>query len=163
MLRSDVPDVMKLEKRVCSLPWNANAYITEIGNPSAKYLIAKQDNGALVGYGGVWVVMDEMHITTLAVDPTHRGAKVGERLLIELIFAGIERGAARATLEVREGNTAARNLYRKYGYADVAMRKRYYSDNGENAMIMWAEEINSKAFMDMMRLRLGEIERLHGA
>lgn len=163
MMRSDVPDVMHLEHRVCSMPWNANAYITEIGNPNAKYLIAKRDDGRIVGYGGVWVVMDEMHVTTLAVDQDYRGLGIGERLLIELMFAGMDRGATRATLEVREGNIAARGLYRKYGFADVAMRKKYYSDNGENAMIMWAEAITSQDFIDHLSSHLREIENIHGA
>jgi ribosomal-protein-alanine N-acetyltransferase len=163
MMRSDIPDVMRLEKQVCNLPWNANAYLTEIGNPNAKYLITKFRNGDLVGYGGVWVVMDEMHITTLAVDPIHRGNKIAERLMIHLIFAGIERGATRATLEVREGNTAARNLYHKFEFEDVAMRKKYYSDNNENAIIMWAEEIDSERFTSKLSNRLREIEALHGS
>ena len=161
MQRSDVPDVMSLERRCYTLPWSASAYITEIGNSNARYLIAKQADESLVGYGGVWVVMDEMHITTLAVDPEMRGRRVGERLLINLINEGRKLGAERATLEVREHNYVAHRLYVKYGFADVAMRKAYYSDNRENAIIMWAEQIDSLEYRAVLDSSLRHIEALH--
>ncbi len=161
MQRSDVPDVMSLERRCYTLPWSASAYITEIGNSNARYLIAKQADGSLIGYGGVWVVMDEMHITTLAVDPELRGRRVGERLLINLMIEGNKLGAERATLEVREHNFVAHRLYVKYGFGDVAMRKAYYSDNRENAIIMWAEKIDAPDYRAMLNSALREIEVLH--
>ncbi len=162
MRTCDVPDILKLEKRCYSLPWSASAYVTEVGNPSAQYLIAKTSDGALVGYGGVWVVMDEMHITTLAVDPLLRGKRVGERMLIELMLEGMKRGAVRATLEVRQNNVVAHSLYLKYGFKDIAIRKNYYSDNSENAIIMWAEEIDSPANVQKLRQNLRQIEVIHG-
>lgn len=162
MQLSDISDVMHLEKRCYTLPWSANAYATEIGNPSAQYLIARNAAGEMIGYGGVWVVMDEMHITTLAVDPAVRGRKIGERLLIQLIFEGSKRGAERATLEVRQRNHVAHNLYLKYGFGDVHVRKAYYSDNNENAIIMWAENINALDYRTLLFANLREIEREHG-
>jgi [ribosomal protein S18]-alanine N-acetyltransferase len=162
MCNADVPDVMSLEKRCYSLPWSSNAYITEIGNPNAHYLVAKLGNGLLIGYGGVWVVMDEMHITTLAVEPVMRGRRIGERMLIRLLQEGMKRGAVRATLEVRQRNEVAHNLYLKYGFKDVAIRRAYYSDNGENAVIMWAEDVVAPTNTTMLRRNLRQLELLHG-
>ncbi|MGO8670402.1 MAG: ribosomal protein S18-alanine N-acetyltransferase, partial [Capsulimonadaceae bacterium] len=127
----DIEHVSRLERRCYSLPWSSSAYVTEVGNPSAYYTVARTDRGIIVGYAGMWTIMDEAHITTIAVDPEFRGLKIGERLLIDLLDEGMRLGARRASLEVRERNTVAHNLYIKYGFVDVAMRKNYYSDTGE--------------------------------
>ena len=107
------------------LPWSSSAYVTEVGNPNAYYTVALLPDGPIVGYCGMWVIMDELHMTTIAVDPSVRGLKIGERLLLDMIEEGIMRGAERATLEVRERNMVAHNLYVKYGFEDVAIRKNY--------------------------------------
>lgn len=151
MRPSDIEAVSKLERRCYSLPWSSGAYVTELGNSNAYYAVAKSCSGAVLGYGGIWVIMDEMHVTTLAVDPALRGRKIGERLLIVLIEEGIRRGATRATLEVRQSNLIAQNLYYKYGFRDVASRKSYYSDNGENAIIMWAEDLSSDTYLQVLQ------------
>ena len=150
MRHSDIEAVTRLEQVCQPLPWSANAYTTELNNPNAYYAVAKTDEGELAGYGGIWVVMDEMHVTNIATNPTLRGRRIGERLLIVLIRAGIERGAHRATLEVRESNIVAHNLYLKYGFADVATRRQYYSDNRENAIIMWAEDLMGPAYQEKL-------------
>jgi ribosomal-protein-alanine N-acetyltransferase len=146
----DVEHVSRVERRCYTLTWSSSAYITEIGNPSAYYTVAKDETDAVVGYAGMWVIMDEIHITTIAVDPVQRGRKVGERLLYDLLEEGMSRGGERATLEVRERNTVAHNLYLKYGFEDVAVRKRYYSDNNENAIIMWANNMLSGPYQAML-------------
>ena len=99
----------------------------------------------------MWVIMDEAHFTNIAVDPTARGRKVGERLLIGLLEYGVEHGTERATLEVRERNTIARNLYRKHKFGDVAVRKNYYSDNQENAIIMWLNDMATPEYREHLR------------
>ena len=158
MRMEDIEHVSRLERRCYTLPWSSSAYATEVGNPNACYLVAKDAEGVLIGYAGMWVIMDEMHITTIAVDPSRRGQKIGERLLVALLEQGLTRDAVRATLEVRERNAAAHGLYVKYGFEDVAIRKNYYSDNGENAIIMWANDLLSPEyqalFLDHKR-RLG--------
>jgi ribosomal-protein-alanine N-acetyltransferase len=151
MRHSDIEVVTRLERICQPLPWSANAYITELNNPNAYYAVAKTEEGELAGYGGIWVVMDEMHITNLATNPDLRGRRIGERLLIFLIRAGIARGARRATLEVRESNIVAHSLYVKYGFEDVAMRRQYYSDNRENARIMSAEDIAEGPYLDKLQ------------
>jgi ribosomal-protein-alanine N-acetyltransferase len=145
MRGTDIEQVSRVERRSFPTPWSTQAYVTEIANPSACYLVAALGERAetVVGYGGTWVIMDEAHITTLGVDPTVRGRKIGERLLCELLVAARRLGATRATLEVRESNTAAKNLYAKYGFAWVAQRKGYYTDNNENADILWINDMTT--------------------
>ena len=150
MRLEDIEHVSRLERRCYTLPWSSSAYVTEVGNPSAYYTVATERDNTILGYAGMWVIMDELHITTIAVDPVQRGRKIGERLLMDLTEEGIARGADRATLEVRERNTVAHNLYLKYGFEDVAVRKNYYSDNGENALIMWANDLTSHAYQAML-------------
>lgn len=151
MRLEDIEHVSRLERRCYTLPWSSSAYVTEVGNPSAYYTVATELDGTVIGYAGMWVIMDESHITTIAVDPVKRGRKIGERLLLDLLEEGMARGADRATLEVRERNTVAHNLYLKYAFEDVAVRKNYYSDNSENAIIMWANDLFSPAYQAMLR------------
>lgn len=140
MRGSDIEAVSRIERHSFPTPWNTQAYVTEIANPSACYLVAVWGD-RVVGYGGTWVIMDEAHITTIAVAPECRGYKIGERLLSELLVQAQRKGATRATLEVREGNEVAQRLYDKYGFDRVSVRKGYYSDNRENALIMWINDM----------------------
>src|SRR5439155_3578881 len=103
MGHADVDAVSAIERRSYAIPWHENAYHTELSNRSAVYFVARLD-GKVVGYGGMWVIMDEAHITTLAVDPAYQGRKIGERILIVLMEEAVLQGASRATLEVRERN-----------------------------------------------------------
>lgn len=146
----DIEYVSRLERRCYTLPWSSSAYVTEVGNSNAYYTVAVLPDGTIAGYAGMWVIMDELHMTTIAVDPSVRGLKIGERLLLDTIREGVRRGAERATLEVRERNTVAHNLYVKYGFEDVAVRKNYYSDNGENAIIMWANDLTQPPYQAML-------------
>src|SRR5205807_7845777 len=106
---------------------------------------------------GMWVIMDEGHITTIAVDPQLRGRRIGERLMHGMLEEAIYRGATRATLEVREHNVVAQNLYRKYGFREAAIRKNYYTDNQENAIIMWADDIHDPAYARRLRQLRNEL------
>jgi ribosomal-protein-alanine N-acetyltransferase len=101
---------------------------------------------SIVGYAGIWVMTDEAHITTIASHPDVRGMGVGEFLLVALIHRGIEVGARWMTLEVRASNSVAQNLYRKYTFKEMGVRRRYYSDNGEDALVMWTDAMDSESF-----------------
>jgi ribosomal-protein-alanine N-acetyltransferase len=160
MRRSDVEAVGRIERRSYPTPWQEHAYHTEINNRSACYLVARL-GGEVVGYGGMWVVMDEAHITTLAVDPEHRGKKIGERLLQGLLEEAVLMGATRAALEVRERNVIAQRLYRKYEFREAAIRKNYYSDNHENALVMWVDEIHTDRYRRRLRELKEEIYRVY--
>jgi len=142
MLNSDIEIVSKIERQSFTTFWSTQAYVTELTNPSAVYLVATL-NDRVVGYGGLWVIMDEAHITTIAVESNLRGRKIGERLLAEMLAAALKQGATRATLEVRETNEVAKRLYEKYGFTWVAIRRGYYSDNNENADILWVNDMTT--------------------
>jgi ribosomal-protein-alanine N-acetyltransferase len=118
-------------------------------------VVARADD-QIVGFAGLWVMVDEAHVTTFAVDPRWRRRGVGERMLLALLDLSISRRAREATLEVRLSNFPARKLYEKYGFRPVGIRPRYYSDNGEDALIMTTEPLASPA----MRER---VERLRAA
>lgn len=150
MRRPDLEAVHRIDKRCFPSPWLSSAYLTELSNRSACYLVARLGQ-EVVGYGGHWVIMDEAHITTLAVDPAYQGRKIGERLLLALMEEAVLLGASRATLEVRESNRAAQRLYTKYGFYAAAIRKNYYTDNGENAVVMWADDIHTPTYQERLR------------
>jgi [ribosomal protein S18]-alanine N-acetyltransferase len=101
---------------------------------------------SIVGYAGIWIMTDEAHITTIASHPEVRGRGVGEFLLVALIHRAIEIGARWMTLEVRASNAVAQNLYRKYTFKEMGVRRRYYSDNGEDALVMWTDALDSESF-----------------
>jgi ribosomal-protein-alanine N-acetyltransferase len=103
---------------------------------------------ALVGFAGMWTMMDEAHITTIGVGAAHRGRHVGELLLVGLIDEAMRRNANWITLEVRVSNLTAQSLYHKYGFTQYGVRKRYYSDNGEDAYIMWSPALRSPEFKE---------------
>ena len=110
-------------------------------------------DGRIVGYAGIWLMVDEAHVTTFAVDPDFRRRSIGERLLLAMLDVAIEKGAREATLEVRLSNLAARRLYEKYGFRPVGLRPRYYSDDNEDALIMTTEPLGEPA----MQARLARL------
>lgn len=115
----------------------------------------------LVGYAGLWLMVDEAHVTTIGVHPDHRGHGSGELLFLGLTDIARQMRAIRMTLEVRVSNTGAQALYRKYGLENAGVRKRYYSDNGEDAYIMWSEPLASSQFLERLaKLRAELAERM---
>ena len=114
---------------------------------------------SIVGYAGIWVMTDEAHVTTIASHPEMRGRGVGELLLVALIHRSLEIGARWMTLEVRASNSVAQNLYRKYTFKEMGVRRRYYSDNGEDALVMWTDALDSDGFLSVLdknERKLGE-------
>jgi ribosomal-protein-alanine N-acetyltransferase len=105
---------------------------------------------SIVGYAGLWLMTDESHITTIAVDPDSQGNGIGELLLFALIDRSQQIGARWLTLEVRVSNTGAQKLYEKYTFKEMGLRRRYYSDNGEDALVMWTDPIESDIFQSTL-------------
>lgn len=139
MTLEDIPAVMVIEHDAFTLPWTEEAFRNELThNHFARYMMMEW-NGEPVGYAGMWTVIDEAHVTNIAVLSPYRGRKWGERLLLELMKTASQLGMKRMTLEVRVSNRVAQNLYMKMGFEPAGLRKGYYSDNQEDAMIMWAE------------------------
>ncbi|WP_044477358.1 ribosomal protein S18-alanine N-acetyltransferase [Paenibacillus antibioticophila] len=139
MTLEDIPDIMIIEHESFTLPWSEEAFRNELTmNHFAKYLVMELD-GKPVAYAGMWTIVDEAHITNIAVRTAHRGQGLGEALLLQLIQLAMEYRIERMTLEVRESNLVAQALYRKLGFEPAGIRKAYYSDNQEDAVIMWCE------------------------
>ena len=182
----DIPTVMGIEEAVFPTPWAASSFRYEVSsNPYSHYLVARLRNRpnkerlapirevlrrligsqeldwSLAGYGGFWLMVDEAHVSTLAVRPDLRGRGIGELLLVSLIDRAVECHATVATLEVRVSNLAAQELYEKHGFVKVGRRKGYYSDTREDALIMTAGPLTSAPFQArFQRLKAALREKL---
>ena len=138
MSMAHIDDVVLLEKLCFSSPWTKNMLQGELENSAAHYIVCIAEN-KVIGYGGFWYTPGGADITNVAVHPEYRRMGFGEKLLKHMINLSSELGADNMTLEVRASNEAARTLYEKYGFKSVGVRKRYYADNGEDAIIMIKE------------------------
>jgi ribosomal-protein-alanine N-acetyltransferase len=156
MTPADIRAVMRIEAQSFSTSWPTSAFVSELSDNRLAYYFVGRQGGEIVAYGGLWVILEDSHITTIAVHPEHRGRKYGEELLRHLLRETIERGASWITLEARASNVIAQNLYRKYGFGTIATRRAYYSDNGENAVVMWAGNLRGELY----RTRLLRLETL---
>jgi ribosomal-protein-alanine N-acetyltransferase len=151
MQLDDLPAVHQIERASFTSPWPEHAYRSELAsNRLAHYLVAKVGD-RIVGYGGMWLMVDEAHITTFAIHPAWRRQRIGERLLLAFLDLAIDRGAQEATLEVRLSNLPARRLYEKYGFRPVGLRPRYYSDDSEDALIMTTEALTEPAMRERIQ------------
>lgn len=158
MTLDDVKGVQEVEQASFPVPWPASAFRHELTqNRNARYIVAR-DGDRIVGYAGLWLMVDEAHITTFAVLPDARRRRIGERMLQRLFEIAEELGAEWLTLEVRASNLPAQRLYEKYGFRRAGVRRRYYSDNSEDALIMWTERIKDRAVKDHLRKLRDELE-----
>ncbi len=154
MQKSDVDNVIKIEESAYGEHhWSKESFLNEISNDLARYYSAFDKNGDLVGYAGCWQILEEVHITNIAVSPECRRQKIGEKLLRKIIDDCYLNKAKYITLEVRVSNNAAINLYTKYGFKSLGIRKGYYQNNNEDALIMWTENI----FYDKFKLNYEKI------
>ncbi len=139
MTLQDIPRILVIEREAFTMPWTEEAFRNELThNHFAKYMVMEWQ-GDIIGYAGMWAIVDEAHVTNIAVLEAYRGRKWGERLLDELMKTAAYLGMKSITLEVRVSNEVAQNLYRKKGFRPAGVRKGYYSDNREDALIMWAD------------------------
>ena len=141
MRREDLDAILEIEHLSFTIPWSRASFEQEVSeNRCARYLVVVVD-GRPVGYAGMWLVLDEGHITNVAIHPDYRGRKLGEKLMRALIQLAADTSLSWMTLEVRRSNFVAQSLYRKLGFIDVGYRKRYYADNKEDALIMALETL----------------------
>ena len=160
MAVDDLPAVQEIERTSFTTPWPANAYRQELeANRLAQYMVAVL-GGRIVAYGGIWLMVDEAHITTFAVHPRFRRRRIGEQLLVALLDLALARHAREATLEVRLSNLSARRLYEKYGFRPVGIRPRYYSDNQEDALIMTTEPLELPAMAERIARLRAELDAM---
>ena len=159
MTLDDIPQVHEIERVSFPVPWPSYAFRQELEtNRMAHYLVARVGDD-LVAYGGIWLMVDEAHVTSFAVHPDHRRAGIGGRLMLDLMELAVHLDARVVTLEVRLSNEAARLLYGRFGFRPVGVRPRYYSDNGEDALIMTTEPLGTP----LMRRRLAEMTQRYGS
>lgn len=144
MTTADLAQVVEIERRSFPTPWSRYAFLSELTqNVYAHYVVARR-GGRVLGYAGMWCILDEAHVTNIAVHPDHRGQGLGDRLLTALEERARARGVRRMTLEVRPSNTVAQALYRRHGFVARGRRRGYYSDTHEDALIMWKEDLDAE-------------------
>jgi len=160
MSAKDIEPIMEIESVIFGeYHWTPQSFISEIENDLGNYYVAEDNSGKIIGYCGFWLIFDEAHVTTIAVRPELRNRGLGEYLLQKMIEAGYAKNAKWFTLEVRASNIPAQKLYYKYGFKSIGLRKKYYQDNDEDALIMWTENIwDSKytTLLDDLKLKLKE-------
>jgi len=138
---SHIDEVLKIDNMCFSIPWSRESFINEVlENKFARYVVATFDN-KIIGYAGMWLIADEAHITNVATHPEYRGIGAASSMFDALLSICKTESITSMTLEVRESNLAALNLYRKYDFIEEGIRKEYYADNKENAIIMWKYNI----------------------
>jgi ribosomal-protein-alanine N-acetyltransferase len=154
MRRRHLRSVARIESQVYPRPWSLPLFMSELNLRSSRlYYVARVD-GTVVGYCGLMLVEEDAHITNIAVDPAWHRHKIGTRLLLNAARQAATRGAERLTLEVRVSNVGAQDLYRKFGFQPAGIRKNYYAESKEDALIMWVYGIDT----DVYAARLAQIE-----
>ena len=166
MQLADIPQVIAVEQAAYTMQWPQKAYEYELtGNALAHYFVLRTTlpidptEPDLIGMAGFWLLVDEAHISTIAVYPSWRRRGLGEWLLIKLIEEAQNLGAVVATLEVRPSNQAALTLYQKYSFAEVGRRPRYYSDNNEDALILTSPPLTSHDYQTMLAQHKNRCEK----
>lgn len=136
-----VPSVLEIERRSFPTPWSERAFISELTQNAYAHYIVGLAGGRVIGYGGMWLILDEAHVTNIAVHPDYRGRQVGHRLLSELERRAAAQGCTCMTLEVRPSNAKAQRLYKQHGFQPKGLRPGYYTDTHEDAIIMWKDSL----------------------
>lgn len=160
MQRRDIAEVVRIEHATYPAPWSTEVFrgeLTRMARGDGEYLVMRRGSD-LVGYGGVMYVLDEAHVSNIVVADAQRRSGLGTRLLAELCWRAIAHGSSGLTLEVRESNTAARELYARFGFERAGVRRRYY-ENTEDAIVMWCHEIASSEYADRLRALCPEAAR----
>ena len=153
MVKNDIDEVVEIEKEAYGPHhWAKSSFFDELQNNLAKYYSAKTSEGKLVGYAGTWHILDEGHITTIAVKKDYMRNHIGEAIIHKILEDCYKDGVKYLTLEVRISNIPAIKLYEKYGFQSLGTRKGYYQDNNEDALIMWTENI----FYDKFKNKFNE-------
>jgi ribosomal-protein-alanine N-acetyltransferase len=148
MTRGDIPSVAALEAEVYDEPWAPRVFFNELAMDNREYVVMTNGDSDIIGYGGLLVIDEDAHITTLAVAPEARGQQLGKRLMLALVEQALGVGARHLTLEVRLSNSSAQGLYELFGFQPVGKRKNYYED--EDALVMWATDIDASDYADRL-------------
>ncbi len=150
MKRRHLRSVVRIEAKVYPRPWSHSLFVSELALRSTRaYFVAKVGR-EIVGYAGLMMSMTDGHVTTIAVDPAWHRHGIGTRLLLALAHEGIERNATALTLEVRLSNRGAQQMYKRFGFTPVGVRKGYYADTGEDALVMWAYGVSEPPYLRLL-------------
>ena len=163
MREADVPTVQAIERDIFSTPWPRNAYYRELSSRnSAHYIVLRRETpdgeAEIIGYAGMWRMYDEAHVTTIGVRKDLQHTGYGRILFAALVQAAYDMGAKWVTLEVRTSNDGAMRMYEGFGFKVIGRRKGYYTDNGEDAIVMWSDSIYSPRFRKAYEANLERIE-----
>jgi ribosomal-protein-alanine N-acetyltransferase len=154
MRRRHLRAVLRIEALVYPRPWSASLFLSELALRGTRAYHVARIGPEVIGYAGLMLGTEDAHVTTIAVDPDWHRRGVGTRLMLNMARTALDRGARNLTLEVRVGNTGAQALYHRFGFAPAGIRKNYYSETNEDALVMWATDIDTPAY----QRRLAEIE-----
>jgi ribosomal-protein-alanine N-acetyltransferase len=157
MRRRHLRGVMAIERQVYPRPWSPNLFLSEMTESKNRcYLVARIDR-EVVGYAGMICYGEEAHVTNIAIDPLHHRQKIATRLLHDLIGEAVEMGAEAVSLEVRVTNWGAQRLYGGFGFRPIGVRKNYYQEINEDALIMWVDDIGTPRYRDLLRRRMQDV------
>jgi ribosomal-protein-alanine N-acetyltransferase len=151
MRRRHLRAVLRIEHQVYPRPWSHSLFVSELALRSTRAYIVAKVGRDVVGYAGLMMSLSDGHVTTIAVDPAWHRNHVGTRLLLALAQEAIARGATALTLEARLSNKSAQEMYRRFGFVPVGVRKGYYADTGEDALVMWAYDVDTPAYAELLR------------
>lgn len=158
MRHGDIPTVQAIERSVFPSTWPRNAYASELNqNRHATYLVMRREDH-VVGYGGLWKIGREAHITTIGVRADQQGRGLGSTLFCALLQRAYDLGTSWITLEVRIGNAVAISMYERFGFKAIGRKRGYYTDNGEDALVMWSDSIHAPKFKRAFIERLERLE-----
>ena len=156
MRRRHLRGVMTIERQVYPRPWSPSLFVSEMTAGRSRYYLVALEQGLVVGYAGLISYGDEAHVTTIAVDPVYHRRKVGTRLLYELIRESQRMGAHAVSLEVRVTNWGAQRLYARFGFRPVGVRKGYYQETNEDALVMWTDDIRTPDYEGVLERLIGD-------
>lgn len=156
MRRRHLRTVLRIETEVYPRPWTMNLFISELAMRSSRSYYVAKVGPTVVGYSGLMLVAEDAHVTTIAVDPRWQRHQIGTRLLANIARDARERGARHLTLEVRVSNEPAQNMYRTFGFRPAGIRKGYYVETNEDALVMWADDIDEPPYLErLLRIESG--------
>jgi [ribosomal protein S18]-alanine N-acetyltransferase len=150
MRRRHLRSVQRIETQVYPRPWSLSLFMSELALRASRAYFVARVGGMVVGYAGLMFAGEDAHVTTIAVDPVWQRHKIATRLMLNLAREATRRGSKNLTLEVRVSNTGAQDLYRRFGFEEAGIRKNYYVETNEDALVMWANGIQSPEYQQRL-------------
>ena len=157
MRRRHLRGIMAIERQVYPRPWSPSLFVSEMTTGRNRTYLVALSARAVVGYGGLISYGDEAHVTTIAVDPVYQRLKIGTRLLYELVREALELGARAVSLEVRVTNWGAQRMYGRFGFRPVGVRRNYYQETNEDALVMWTDDIRTREYHELLERIIDEL------